>query len=87
MTGGEIRQALHDGALLVVKLVVVTLVVLGLLLAARDYQMSRSAAIYLDAPTGVTDPQGHMLTRRDLIDLAIRDVVERQRQRATVPPK
>ena len=78
MTGAEVRQALHDGVLLVIKALVVVAVLVGLALAVGDYRQARSATAYLEAPTGVTDPQGHMLMRRDLIDLALRDVVQRQ---------
>lgn len=78
MTVVEIQHALHDGALLGIRLAVIVVVVgLGWLIVS-DYRNVRASARYLDAPTGVTNAQGQMLTRRDLIDLAIRDVVQRQ---------
>jgi hypothetical protein len=77
--GDRLRQALADGVVLGVKLGITLLVVAFVISwAAGDYLVTRGAATYLRTVTEVKDAKGQPLTRMDLIDLCIRDLVARQ---------
>jgi hypothetical protein len=83
----RLKTALADGVVLGVKYGI-TLVIVGFLLlwAVGDYLQVRAAATYLHTVTDVTDQKGNRLTRTELIDQCIRDVVSRQQAAQRVQP-
>ena len=83
----RLRQALADGVVLGVKAGITLLVVAFLILwAVNDYTTVRGSAAYLRTVTDVKDAKGQPLSRMDLIDACIRDLVARQSAAAKPAP-
>ena len=75
----RVKVALADGVVLGVKYGI-TLLVVGFLLlwAMSDYGQVRGSSTYMHTVTEVKDAKGQPLTRMDLLDACIRDLVARQ---------
>jgi hypothetical protein len=77
--GTRLLHALQEGILLGVKWGVALILIAGIIIAiVGDYGLTRQATAWLMQPTGITDPKGQVLTREDLIDRCIRDLIQRQ---------
>ena len=84
----RLKAAAAEGLILGVKYGVALLVLAFLLLwAVGDYATVRGSTAYLRTTTSeVKGPQGQPLSRMDLIDMCIRDLVARQQAAAKPAP-